>query len=267
MATYYRQIITCHQLQVPMPIAFERWSCWAQRVLPKDAMVAQEFAVINEHLAAVRAEIKRNGINDFLIVSSRLLAVDAMVEAWRQRLPHSWAFKSYRRLGSTSMAMYDAQCEIYPNLWLAVMWNNYRCVRLLIHESIASAATLQTASIAAKKIMQTSTKTLMAMADGVCYSVPYHLGFRYANELKEAAIEGNNERGTPGGYLLLWPLFLSGMLRTTPPRQRYWIASTLRQIGSQMGLKLAIYMAASLEEKILSFSDEATWLIGEFYPR
>lgn len=53
------------------------------------------------------------------------------------------------------------------------------------------------------------------------------------------------------------------MLRTTYENQRAWIASTLRQIGLDMGIQLAISMAEALEEKALYLSYKDTWPIGE----
>ena len=118
---------------------------------------------------------------------------------------------------------------------------------------------------------------LVATSDGVCHSVAYHLGCRRGDGANSGdggdstAVAGKFECPvgvpTPGAFLLAWPLSLFGMLRTTPREERRWIAGKLHHFGSQIGLCLAMSMAEALEQKILSFSDKETFIIGDWYPR
>ena len=149
-------------------------------------------------------------------------------------------------------------------MWIASTWNSYRSVRLLIHEAIIR-TTVKYGTDDEKCRLRSSAKILKDMADGVCRSVPYFLNARPNNSQESTATTGQYI-ATPGGYLLMWPLFLSGMLRTTLRSQRQWIASTLCDFGLRMGLQLAISMAAILEKHAKSFSDSEVWFIGEFYP-
>jgi hypothetical protein len=141
---------------------------------------------------------------------------------------------------------------MYPDLRIAALWNNYRIVRLLVHEGIMS-ATLRYGTPGDRERFSRSTKVLVDMANGICHSVPYHLGFQStgAGTKKAAHVE---EVPSPGGYLILWPLFFSGMLTTASKEQRAWIVSKLRHIGLVMGIQLAMLMAKVLEQKALSFS-------------
>jgi hypothetical protein len=104
------------------------------------------------------------------------------------------------------------------------------------------------------------------MADDVCHSVPFHLG--HQSQIDVELTLDDVHVAIPGGYLLMWPLFLSGMLRTTPTAQKRWIASKLRHIGVRMGLRLAFSMSEKLVEMDNnSFSDSKVWFIGEWYPK
>ncbi|KAH6874149.1 hypothetical protein B0T10DRAFT_465823 [Thelonectria olida] len=116
--------------------------------------------------------------------------------------------------------------------------------------------------------LQSSAKVLVDMANGIFHSVAYHLGHRWCDGDIGGArkLEFSGGVPTPGGFLLLWPLFFSGMLRTTPKEQRQWVAKTIRQMGVQMGLQLAMSMAKLLEEKPLSFSHNDTFFLGEWHP-
>ncbi|QYS96902.1 Zn2Cys6 [Trichoderma simmonsii] len=262
-------IMTCHQLQEPLPYALKTWSRWAQPTQTRDEASLNLFAELNEQLAAVRAEIKRKGIRNPAAVAAMLDPVDRQLAEWETRLPDSWRFKSYRNLDSKvdSFESHKLQYDKYPGLWVASTWNNYRMIRILIHESKMNAM-VKHGSDKHRTDLQHSAKILTEMTNGICYSVAYILGDRpnglYSKRVHQA--ERPDVLPKPGGYLLLWPLFLAGSLSTTSRDQRGWIACVLRDIGLRMGMQLAVSMAMKLEQTAISFSDREMWLIGEFFP-
>lgn len=264
-----KQVMTCHQLQEPIPHALTRWSRWAEHLHGNDLAPANRFAEINERLARVRAEIKHQDIRDPAIVVSRLLPIDELLESWAQTLPPSWTYKSYRSIGPNGVPSsgYDLQYDMYPDTWVACVWNSYRNVRLLIHESIM-VATLKYGTEEQNANLHRSAKVLVNMANGICHSAAYLMGYKRCDSNAESARKFRCAENipTPGGFLLLWPLFFSGMLRTTPKEQRQWVAKTIRQMAVQMGLQLAMSMAKLLEEKALSFSHSDTFFLGEWHP-
>lgn len=206
------------------------------------------------------------------MISDRLLKIDKLFEDWAQTLPPSWVYKSYRSIGPNGVpsSRYDLQYDMYTDPWIACVWNCYRNVRLLIHESIII-ATLKHGTAEQKDALQSSAKVLAAMADGICHSVAYHLGYRAQDDRVESFAQtmhlGSNP--IPGGFLLIWPLFFAGIQRTTSSDQRQWVGAMMRRIGVRMGLQLAVSMADLLLEteiQDLSFSNCETFLIGEWYP-
>jgi hypothetical protein len=194
-----------------------------------------------------------------------------MLEDWVQTLPSTWSYKSYRSLrnhGELISGEYEAQFDVYQDPWIACLWNSYRNVRLLIHESII-VATLKYGTLHEKSRLEHSTQVLEEMANEVSHSTIYHLGRSHwdggvSRSAKDLSSVDNTSM--PGGYLLVWPLFFSAMLRTSSKEQRQWVAKIFHQVGTQMGLRLAISMAERLEEKELSFSDNETFFFGEWYP-
>lgn len=262
-------MMTCHQLQEPIPRALTRWSRWAEGLHSYNLAPANRFSDLNEQLAGIRAEIKHQDIRDPVVVAARLLPIDALLESWAQALPLSWTYKSYRSIGPNGVPSsgYDMQYDMYPDTWVASVWNSYRNVRLLIHESIV-VATLQYGTEEQKVNLHSSAKVLSNMANGICHSAAYLLGYKRGDGSTEEArkFECAENEPTPGGFLLLWPLFFSGMLRTTPKEQRQWVAKTIRRMAVQMGLQLGMSMAKLLEEKALSFSHNDTFFLGEWHP-
>ncbi|VZI01734.1 unnamed protein product, partial [Fusarium fujikuroi] len=73
----FKLVITCYQLQVPLPDALSRWSCWAQPFQRVEDTPSNRFSEINELLSAARAEIKHKCISDPYTVASMFLHIDA----------------------------------------------------------------------------------------------------------------------------------------------------------------------------------------------
>ncbi|KAF2468673.1 uncharacterized protein BDR25DRAFT_289498 [Lindgomyces ingoldianus] len=254
-------IMTCHRFQEPIPYALKRWASWTDPGQPQNQSPGNRFTEISEQLAAVRAQIKRDTICSPAVVASMLLPVDEKLDHWRRALPPSWQYQSYQAIDTTSPSLTtcDTHYDVYQNLWVASMWNNYRSTRLLIHEHIMSTA-LKFGTINDKHIVQAAAKVLKSTADDVCRSVPFHLGL-HRHRTSPNAQESD---AIPGCYLIIWPLFISGMRRTTPWPQKQWIAEKLRYIGIRMGLRIALSMSEQLLENSKPFSGTDVWIMGEW---
>ncbi|KAN0071536.1 hypothetical protein V8E54_010132 [Elaphomyces granulatus] len=232
-------VMIYHQFQEHIPYALERWSSWAEPIQRKDGSPANRFSELNDRLAAIRAKIKRESICTPSVVASLLLSIDNELESWRSTLPPSWGYRSYKSL-NPSTDTYESHYDVYSDLRVASMWNDYRSVRLTIYEHIMS-TTLKYGLEEDKELLQIATTVLRVMTNDVCRSVLFHLGHQ-----RQTDIEIPDDVAIPGGYLLFGPLYLSGVLRTTPMAQKRWIASKLRQIGVRMGLRLAFSMSENL---------------------
>ncbi|KAF4956720.1 hypothetical protein FSARC_11488 [Fusarium sarcochroum] len=259
-------ITTCHQLQEPIPDELSKWSQWAENVQIPALVPVNHFCEINKALASVRSELKYQRIIDPTLISNQLLPIDKMFEEWAQTLPSSWEYKSYRSIGPHGIpsGRYDLQYDVYSDPWIASLWNCYRVARLLVHESII-VATIKYGTKEQKDNLQSSVKVLAAMADGICHSAAYHFGYQQRNGTAQKPKE-TTYNPTPGAFLLVWPLFFAGIQRTSPPDQREWVAKTIRRIGSQIGLQVAMTMAQVLDNNDLSFSHNDAFLLGEWHP-
>ncbi|KAN0071542.1 hypothetical protein V8E54_010138 [Elaphomyces granulatus] len=258
-------VMTYHQFQENIPHALKQWSSWAEPIQRKDESPANRFSELNDRLAAVRAKIKHDSICTPSVVASLLLSMDNELESWRSTLPPSWEYRSCKSF-NPSTNTYESHYDVYSDLWVASMWNNYRSVRLMIYEHIMC-TTLKYGLEEDKELLQIATTVLRAMADDVCRSAQFHLGHQCQTDI-EIPDEIPDDVAIPGGYLLMWPLYLSGMLLTTPTAQKRWIASKLRQIGVRMGLRLAFSMSENLlRMDNNSFSENKVRFIGEWYPK
>ena len=137
--------------------------------------------------------------------------------------------------------------HLYSSAMVAGLWNQYRCMRILLLEcrqSLSSRLRENTAwepslfDTGNSEAIHRSPKEVEDLIDDVCASVPYLLG--------EVDQEGNlqqpQQKKAIGGFMLLWPLRLIFIKGLGTLLQRNWIAKRLRYIRNVLG----IYLATSL---------------------
>jgi hypothetical protein len=261
--------MTCHQTQTTIPDAVSRWSSWAEQLQHQEESCSNRFAEINANLASIRAEIKSKGIDSDAVVTAKLLAVDKELVDWKQTLPESWAYEIIRAPATeiSSPYVWQVRYDVYQDFWAAAVLNSYRCIRLIIHEAIIKAVSADESG-ASQKALECSVAALRETTDDICSSVPYLLGRRPLNAQNMQTQDQAQPEPvpSPGGYVLLWPLFLSAMMRTTSRDQRSWAAGIWRHVGLTMGLRLAMSMATTLEQTNKTLIDGESWLNGDFCP-
>lgn len=169
------------------------------------------------------------------------------------------AFKSYRCLSSVAepSQSYKSHYDVYPSVFATAAWNNYRMMRITIHDFIIT-STLANEPNKHLDNLRHSVKILFDMAEGICCSVPnipYTHAYRHAQNgahLSRQADIANAALNIGEGYLLVWPLFIVATLRTTEDDQRCWIANALNDIASRLGMPSAKSMAAILKTTVAS---------------
>ncbi|RFU25537.1 hypothetical protein B7463_g10801, partial [Scytalidium lignicola] len=291
-------VLACHQLRLPYPFAVRKWMTWSERAQQPDELPANELIVLNENLTSARAWLKENNITDPIIVATKLLPVDQTLQEWANALPNNWLPVTYdassrspspiskawgtssdkgkkresefdsesTRSSSISDGKYDVsyggQFNLYEDLWIAAVWNNYRGSRILIHETILSSAISNPAPPSTppqfiENMMNESAGILVEMTVDVCRSVYFHMNSCSRNPSPQPSPSMSrprhptmptNSTHMSGSYLLIWPLYMAGLLRTTPGRQRSWLADKLEIIGRELGNRQAIMLSDALRE-------------------
>ena len=158
--------------------------------------------------------------------------------------------------------------HIYPSIFTAIIWNHYRCCRILANEIIVTQiaalyyqTTHSSASVppgvdtgSSKNValppnfpfannFYASHALLTSLSHDICASVPYYLHFHIHGtrwdkvQPPPAAAKGN---------LLLWPLFMVGQLQAVSPIMRKWVVERMRKVTEVMGVKQAGMIASYL---------------------
>jgi hypothetical protein len=196
-------------------------------------------------------------------------SIDIMLSTWPASIPDSWQYTAVSRAcwSSRTPLPADYPYEIYPgtqdgyaDIWLASVWNTYRISRLFLNAITvrcvewlsASTTTINPAEEDPEHI--TATLTIQNMADDICSSVPFFLGydasalppsllFEHLSDLPSDKSPSCTFRpAQPSAihaYFLLWPLFVCRSAVSIPTSQRSFLRSRMLAIAERFGIQQA----------------------------
>jgi hypothetical protein len=197
-----------------------------------------------------------------------LLALDAEYAEWASRCPPQFIYKTVN-LKERSDEVFSDHYHVYSSIWVAKVWNSYRCVRILVNELLVDQFThlfqhpkttlpaRDESTDAQENQIMASNSTLLQLAHDICASVPYCLG--YDNALDPALREPPR---AASGNLLLWPLYSAAVTGMVSPMMRDWVAGRLMLIAEVIGIKQAIPLAHSL----MTMRDIDEWQLENSIP-
>ena len=203
--------------------------------------------LITEH-AALRASLKHpQDYESVAGIVTSLWALDLNYHEWTHNLPPE--FDSTEVLAGDNShfkEVYGNHYLHYSSIWIAGIWNNYRCARILANELLRNLASylLQLANTPTSgdheqtsytNILNTATKTIHTLADDIFASAPFFL----------STVTQDTPRALAGN-LILWPLYLASQTSIASDEMRRWAANRLEYIAETIGVQQAVPMVHSL---------------------
>lgn len=212
---------------------------------------SNRLIVIIGKLSNLRADIHAGVFSDEREIISLASCIEADLIAWLAALPPEFTYETHTKSPYDFLleerfcgqSPYDDQYHVYPNLWICNTWNQYRCARIIVSEIILShirrisdTSSLRSLSDEFRLHCKTLRLTIRRLSVDICRSVPFHLG---AHE-KDVSSNCPAPESYIGGLLLLWPLFLAGVVENPNHGLRRWVVQCLKMIGHTMGLDQAL---------------------------
>ncbi|CAG8234513.1 unnamed protein product [Penicillium salamii] len=249
----YQVIISCLQRDARVPQSLLECTKIAMFLRPAEAHGNRLIMIIGK-LSNLRADIRADAYTDEQEIISAASAIEADLIAWLASLPPEFNYATntkspfdfvfQRRFRGISP--YDDQYHVYPNLWVCNSWNQYRSARIIVSEIILShvrkisdRTSLTSLSDEFRIQCKTLRSTIRRLAVEICRGVPFHFN----------AHQANREPNLPppesyiGGLVLIWPLFVAGIVESPDHGLRRWVIKCLQMIGRTMGLDQALAVA------------------------
>lgn len=182
------------------------------------------------------------------------LDVDNELSTLSKDLPMGWEYKTVVSLADPDL-VYAGTYHIYPDLWVAHLWNSIRAYRITLHQIIhAQIGPIRNASPSTSIIMNESQEemswaVIQEMSSEICATIPQYAG--YVSTLSPPI--ANNSNSPPPSkrsralldtapipdaaftYFLLWQLLKAGEAATSSS-QREWLIHRLQYLGSATGI-------------------------------
>lgn len=185
-------------------------------------------------------------------ILDRAIEAEAQVATWPQTVPDDWFWKpshTFDNLASheSKLYVYNRRVDVYPDIWVASIWNSYRATMLKIQYTILQTLGFMRPpplSRTAARVV-TAINTVQALVDDICGSVPFHLGTKTfggpadRREVRYPCPDG--ARGGPsddyrksaaglGGWFVLEPLKTAARAICLREGQNEWIERQIERV-------------------------------------
>jgi hypothetical protein len=147
---------------------------WQRRNVASPASVSEIcFRIIN-----LRAAVKDGDMTDPELIRQTALEIDGDLETWRAGVPVNWKY-TVTSLAATDTdtdtdTCFDGKTHVYPNLWIAEAWINWRILRILVSQIVVQTEGLRLAS--SSRMPSEATHVIQHLSTDICISVSSFTG-------------------------------------------------------------------------------------------
>jgi hypothetical protein len=179
-----------------------------------------------------------------------VLNIDAKLVTWATTLPSQFAYDIIS-ISEPSEEVFTDHYHIYRNLWIATVWNLYRCIRVLVNElllvHLLHLSWKQTGFPDEQEVffsydseVTRAKSAMMTLIHDICASVPFYLGYHKGRSSPPTLPKAVN------GNLLIWPLYIAASMNMVSDMVQTWAVTRLQMVGEILGIRQASVLASVL---------------------
>ncbi|KAL4884732.1 hypothetical protein BJY04DRAFT_215184 [Aspergillus karnatakaensis] len=213
------------------------------------------------------------------ILLQSITSIDNQMTDWERSVSPENRFMTIQLPQDDCIDLWTSNAHVYPTFSAANDWAGYRTVRILAHSLSLRAYRLMArphyeydspeygqrgsplAALASDIAMAHSR--IRALADDMCASMPYHVGYRTKSGCgirypSEPFPDGKFPRLMSTCHIF-WPLYLAGVVEGVDLEQRLWISRQLDFINSEFKIGRAAVLAELVRrEAVMEVQDRST---------
>ncbi|KAI9801426.1 MAG: hypothetical protein M1825_003406 [Sarcosagium campestre] len=241
-------LISCIQAEASVPAAFESLHWQSERFHSQRDLPGYGLTSIAISFANLQAAARSSSIDTDSTIASELLSIDTQLAVWAAELPLDCMYITVE-VSTSSPEIYGRSYHNYRNCWRAHLWNQYRCVRILVNSALRfrldklkmSVPSCSSLFSAYQMQISRSRAILAELAVDICASAPFQLRFADDDAPPAAA-----------GLLMIWPLHVAASDTGAPRELKLWVAGRMEAIGHELGIGQAFLMAKTLRASLES---------------
>ncbi|KAH8697980.1 hypothetical protein BGW36DRAFT_379783 [Talaromyces proteolyticus] len=198
------------------------------------------------------AEVRADGIPDYVEVIERAKDLDKRLEAWTSNLSTRWQYAVHTYSGSQHLLpnhTCNGSYHLYPDIWACNIWAYYRTARIILNLVIRDRIPPPpNTSSRWGSVFNAANRNIENLAVDILLSVPFSVSLRFS---PPSLSEGDSQAGgCLGGYSILWPLYVAASVSAPNSLHRKWAANRLEYIGHTMGIGQAFLMAKVVRNEL-----------------
>ncbi|KAJ5102776.1 hypothetical protein N7532_003305 [Penicillium argentinense] len=215
-------------------------------------------------MSHLRADIQEQAITDPNKILAKAYTIEQDLNTWFANLPPSFSYtthivppNSYTiKQKCRGITPYNNKYHIYNAFWISELYNQYRCMRILVSEIIFSH--LQKLPSPTASCREHEHRALIShFSDEICHSIPFSLGA--CNSETPPEVRAVPPENYIAGLLLIWPLYLAGAAEQLSHPRRRWVLHAARVIGHSMGVELGLRIMDILNVAPCILDEEEIW--------
>jgi hypothetical protein len=201
-------------------------------------LIVSEYTVLRSSMSDLKDS------QDLRKIVALLWDLDIKYLNWAQNLPPEMLITPVPAPpASRGKEVWGEHYHVYNSIFIAGIWNNYRCARILNNELLRQQASsllhwgspldayeihTEQGAIPYENIIQIAISTISILANDIFASVPFFLST--TSQDAPRALAGN---------LVLWPLYLAAKTSTATVEIQRWAAGRLGFIANTIGIRNA----------------------------
>lgn len=193
----------------------------------------------------------------------QIASTEFQMDKWPNTLSPQSTYTTVQLPLDDPIDLWGTDAHVYPTFSAGNDWSRYRMLQLLAHSLRLRAYRIiygplhgfgqpgfdhenaQLSSLAG--YVATTHSKIRAIANDICASMPYHLGYR--SKLKPGLCYPGDS--FPSGKYprllsacqIIWPLYVAGIVEGVDAAQRLWISRQLAFINAEMGIGKAAMLS------------------------
>lgn len=159
---------------MPVPLALVRTTYdfhtsglrnrWKHRNIASPASICE----LSYRLVNLRAAFKTGQIADPRIILETALDIDDDLETFQAGVHGIWRYSTMNVVDAPTGTYFEGKRHVYPNLWIAEVYNNWRVLRILINQIILQSEL----RVGMSDLAQRSLELVQRFCAELCISVP-----------------------------------------------------------------------------------------------
>ncbi|KAJ2897987.1 hypothetical protein MKZ38_004255 [Zalerion maritima] len=241
----YSLLIPCHASGTNVPDKVFKAIEFAMDHLPDHDQPVGNLGILATRYLQISSFVKRTVLTDGRPTAERtlqqLLALEEDFEAWEAALPPEWGYELKHNSALPPTAVFQGKYHLYPDMWMARMWNHYRWSRILTNEMILDFV---------ERFPETSISMVSALQRWKCFDVnhrlsedvmvstPSHWKHPHLDEKAKAGVSTNGQAGSGavGVPALLHHLRVAGCTPGISTEAFEWTYRLVQSVWSDMGM-------------------------------